>query len=213
MERGASRSLRGRAQRERLKCAPSMTAHEIAKERAKGVRYMVKRVIRAQELSLDARALWLLIESFADKHGQNAHPSMATLAELSGHKIKWVVRYLRELRDGDWISTHSKPVPGGRVNVYHLHLPEKRADQTLDIYPKKGQMGLPQKRVVRSTPKKGIDRVSSEGGAAIATKAQSEDRVLGGKRMKRQHLKAGAVTNHEADAVGERNGHHPSDDA
>lgn len=143
---------------------------------------MVKRVIRAPELSVEARALWLMVESFGDINGENAHPSMALLARECQHDIKWVEKYMAELRSKEWISSHT--MLGGRVNVYHLHTPEIRAY----IPPEIGPMVYPRKTGVAIPPKNGPLSGNIDRKPRHPPKAISENITLNGKKKKRPHL-------------------------
>lgn len=166
------------------------------KERAKGARLMVKRLIREQALSFDARALWLLIESYADANGENAHPSMTTLAKDCQHTLGWVEKYILELRVKGWISSHT--MPGGRVNVYHFHTPENQGY----IPSKNGVMYTPENQGGRYPRKTGVYRVTLKGSTPYPDKPTSENLVLSPKKKKLPHLprKRGTAHNPEADA-------------
>lgn len=92
-----------------------------AAQRGLGARAIVKSAIRSGDVSFEARALWLLIESFADKNGNNAFPSLPLLATITGHDVKWVKRKMKELREAGWITSYTRPTKKGRGNVYVLH--------------------------------------------------------------------------------------------
>lgn len=102
-------------------------------------------VVRCPAISFGSKALWFLLESYADRDGTNAYPSHKTIMLQMGCKEKWVDVHLRELKDWGLISVESKQVGGGwPVNLYTLHVPLKR-----------GHIMCPQKDTVHVPPKKG----------------------------------------------------------
>lgn len=71
--------------------------------------------------------MFFLIDTWANSDGSNAHPSVPTLAEASGHSVKWVEARLRELRKAGWLTIGKKETKCGRVNLYTLHYIDRTA--------------------------------------------------------------------------------------
>ena len=114
-----------------------------AKAKARSYRALLKARIRDTSVSMEARSLWILIESYADHDGKNAFPSTPTLASIAGHEVRWVERYLRELRVAGWITVGKRPKKGGGFsNIYSLHHPQNWGDA---ITPKMWVVHHPQK--------------------------------------------------------------------
>lgn len=68
-----------------------------------------KIVLRNAELSMEARFLWILIDTWADADGTNARPKVETLMGASGKKKKWVEKYLKELREEGYLKVLKEP--------------------------------------------------------------------------------------------------------
>ena len=71
---------------------------------AKQHRRACKLVTRNKSLSSEARLLWAVIETYADRNGMNAYPKLATLAADCGHKVDWVCKYRKELRTAELLN-------------------------------------------------------------------------------------------------------------
>lgn len=160
-------------------------------EKARGARAIVRALIRDKRLSSDARMLWLLIESFADKDGTNAFPSQDTLAELAGKEVRWVRKYLEELEAAERIAIHKRPCSAGAMNVYTL-LGGKKC--TFPVAKRKVTKNVPQLGDIKCTPT-GIHIP----GAVLPGREQYENRVLNGaKKRKLPHIPSGHA-HHDAD--------------
>lgn len=86
--------------------------------RARWFRKKVKAHVRNAKLSVDARLLWLILESYANMDGTSCHPAVTTLMKDSGKCRKWVEKYLRELKKAGKIEIHKKQTATGWVNLY-----------------------------------------------------------------------------------------------
>lgn len=77
-----------------------------------------------------AKHVALLLATYADIHGRNAHPGAARLAKNAGLGERTVFRHLATLQEAKWISRNGGDDPvdnshGGRVaTVYNLHIPD-----------------------------------------------------------------------------------------
>ncbi len=139
----------------------------------RGSRAWFKRVLRDRTLSVEARFLVLLIDSHGDLNGSNCWPSMIRLREYTGRNIKWVQKYIEELHKKGWLTWVHRSIPGGRVNQYTVHIPEKWVDLPAPPAPRKERGStrkrdiphLPEKRVDGSTQKTGIDQKPGTNGA------------------------------------------------
>jgi hypothetical protein len=81
--------------------------------------------MRDTSATIEARALWFLIDTFADAHGERAFPSVATLAKLMGRGRNQVFKYLKELESLNWIArNHSFGQSNSYVILYPYPVPE-----------------------------------------------------------------------------------------
>lgn len=101
------------------------TDEETATARNRRTFRALKARLRDSTVSAEARLLWLTIDSFANRDGTNAHPSVDTLGALLGKGRKWVQRYLRELRALKWLEIGRLATSDGWVNSYILSYPEE----------------------------------------------------------------------------------------
>src|SRR4051812_44847279 len=92
-----------------------MAKHHRAKQRIR---------FRDTAVSIEARSLWMLIETYADSSGANAFPRRETLAKLANKCLRWVDKYSRELRAAGWIKVRTRETKTGRVNLYTVLYPE-----------------------------------------------------------------------------------------
>lgn len=94
----------------------------VNQQKARSFRLILKSLLRRPELSVQARFLWALIDSYGDHNGDNCHPSIPTLAKAAGHPDRWVKRYLEELKESGVIEIGKKKTSGGWVNLYRLKI-------------------------------------------------------------------------------------------
>lgn len=87
---------------------------------------IAKARLRDKSVSSDARFLWSLIDTYADKDGSHAFPRIETLSKISGHDKQWVYKYLKELESAGWLrrSHRYEPLTGKQQsNLYILIYP------------------------------------------------------------------------------------------
>jgi hypothetical protein len=84
--------------------------------------------LRDKSATSNARFLWALIDTYADKWGAHAFPSINTLCKISLHDRKWVFKYLDELESLGWLHrTKRLKTDGSRAsNLYILIYPVYR---------------------------------------------------------------------------------------
>lgn len=86
-----------------------------------------KVVIRDATLSPEARFIWVLIETWANKDGSNAFPTQERLILATGRDRKWFFKYYGELRERGFVSVRKSKFGGKWHNVYTVnHSPQKR---------------------------------------------------------------------------------------
>lgn len=103
-----------------------------AKAKARSYRALLKARLRDPGVSIEARALWCVIESFSDKNGRNAFPAVVTLAAICKKQKAWVEKYLRELQAKQWLGVHKEPTEKGWKNVYTCRHPDNWGDEITD---------------------------------------------------------------------------------
>lgn len=135
----------------------------MGKAQAQTHRVLMRNRIRDTSISFEARGLWVLIESYANRDGTNAFPNIATLAALTKHNLKWVEKYLKELKDAQWLSVGKRKTSSGWCNEYTLGHPENWCDP---LTPKTYVTGHPQKGGVTYSqltvsPRRGAESVPS----------------------------------------------------
>lgn len=72
--------------------------------------------MRDNKLTSHARFLWAVLDTYADKWGSHAFPSINTLRKISGHDRKWIFKYLNELEAHEWIKRSPRFKPTGARN-------------------------------------------------------------------------------------------------
>lgn len=82
--------------------------------------------LRDHKVSSDARFLWSLIDTYADKDGSHAFPSIETLSKTAGHDRQWVYRYLKELESAGWLT---------RAHRYDTLTGKQKSNLYILIYP------------------------------------------------------------------------------
>lgn len=97
--------------------------------KARSYRAWLKSRWRDTRASMEARALWTLIETYANTDGSNAHPSVDTLVSVSGHRTAWVRKYLAELVLIEWLRIEKKATSTGWVNCYRIFYPGSIVDR------------------------------------------------------------------------------------
>jgi hypothetical protein len=81
-----------------------------------------KVVMRNAKLSLAARALLVIIRSYANSDGTNCFPSIETLRKVAGCPRRTLERYLSELRKAQLIHTEQRSTKGNQrsSNIFIL---------------------------------------------------------------------------------------------
>jgi hypothetical protein len=92
----------------------------VNQQKARSFRLILKSLLRKSELSVQARFLWALIDSYADHNGDNCFPSIPLLAKAAGHPERWVKRYLKELKEGGFVEIRKRKTNSGWSNLYVL---------------------------------------------------------------------------------------------
>lgn len=78
-------------------------------------------ILRNSALSTDARLLWCILLSYADRDGTRCHPGTAALSEHMGRDRKAVFRYLKELQSAGLIKRASgRKSASFATNSYHV---------------------------------------------------------------------------------------------
>lgn len=104
-----------------------------------------KLLLRDATLSVDARFLFVLIETWADKDGSNAFPSQERLILASGRNRKWFFKYYGELRKKGHVSVKKRKTKEGKwANIYTLSIRPQNGDSHRS--PKKGHYQVPYTR-------------------------------------------------------------------
>lgn len=151
-----------------------------AQKEGRGARAIVKDAVRDTRLTPEARFLWLLIESFANKDGTNAFPSQDTLAELANRDVRWVRRYTKELESEERIFVNKIPCDAGTRNYYTL-LGGKEC--TPPVVKRNLTQSAPQLPDIKCTPT-GLHSPETR----LPSKRAFEDRTLNGHPKKLPHL-------------------------
>lgn len=101
-----------------------------------------KLLLRDATLSVDARFLFVLIETWADKDGTNAFPSQERLILASGRDRKWFFKYYKELREKGHVSVRKRKTKEGKwANIYTLSIRPQNGDSHRS--PKTGHYQVP----------------------------------------------------------------------
>jgi hypothetical protein len=68
-----------------------------------------------------AAALWVLLDTYADRDGRGAYPRQRHLAEQLGVSVRTVSRCMACLRKNGHITRSKQIMPFGAVTVYECH--------------------------------------------------------------------------------------------
>ena len=72
---------------------------------------------RSPDVSLEARALWRILDTYANADGTSAFPGIATLCHHGCCDRKRIYRILRELESAYWLIVHRR---NGAHNTYQI---------------------------------------------------------------------------------------------
>lgn len=113
---------------------------QLAEDHPRGCRtfWALDQRIRDKRVSIEARGLWRIIDSYANRFGEGAFPSILKLADIMGRDRKAIFRYIKELESAEWLAhAHGK----GKSNCYVVIYPIK---PLLKVVPKLSTSGSPQ---------------------------------------------------------------------
>lgn len=83
-----------------------------------------EKIFRDATVSKQAKALGLLLTTYAGADGGNIFPTAATMARQLGYSDRDKIRpYINELKDGGWVTPVDRTVRG--VVVYRLSIPSE----------------------------------------------------------------------------------------
>lgn len=118
------------------------TPEQLAADEPRGTRtfWALDKRARDPSVSLEARALWRIIDTFANRFGEGAFPSIDKLCQLCNRDRKAIFRYIKELETAKWmVHTHAKGKSNNYLVIYPVGAPKKARNPS----PKRALLPVP----------------------------------------------------------------------
>lgn len=85
----------------------------------------VHRLVRDERISVGARYLWLLLETFTRQDSWQCFPAIEKLCDISGKSKPWIITHLAELQQAGFLVKSKRITQKKAVgNLYELRFPD-----------------------------------------------------------------------------------------